>query len=47
MSGLSPSFYVTWLWLQMRQLTQRHDIPLIVDDRLDVALAVDADGLEP
>lgn len=30
----------------MRQLTQEHHIPLIVDDRLDVALAVEADGLE-
>ena len=30
----------------MRQLTQQHHIPLIVDDRLDVALAVEADGLE-
>lgn len=28
----------------MRQLTHQHGIPLIVDDRLDVALAVDADG---
>ena len=28
----------------MRQLTNQHGIPLIVDDRLDVALAVDADG---
>lgn len=34
------------LHLQMRKLTQQHDIPLIVDDRLDVALAVEADGLE-
>ena len=30
--------------MQMRLLTRQHQIPLIVDDRLDVALAVDADG---
>ena len=29
----------------MRRLTRQHGIPLIVDDRLDVALAVEADGL--
>ena len=37
-------FFFLLLRLQMRQLTNQHGIPLIVDDRLDVALAVDADG---
>ena len=31
---------------QMRVLTREHGVPLIVDDRLDVALAVEADGSE-
>lgn len=31
--------------LKMKELTKRHNIPLIINDRLDIALAVDADGL--
>lgn len=30
---------------QLRELTRKHDAPLIINDRLDIALAVDADGL--
>lgn len=30
---------------KLRELTRRYDIPLIVNDRLDLALAVDADGV--
>lgn len=29
----------------LRELTRRHGVPFIVNDRLDVALAVDADGV--
>lgn len=29
----------------IKQITDKHKIPLIVNDRLDVALAIDADGL--
>lgn len=29
----------------LRELTRKHDVPLIINDRLDIALAVDADGL--
>lgn len=29
----------------VRQLTRRHDIPLIVNDRLDIAMMVEADGV--
>ena len=31
--------------LQLRKLTREAKIPLIVNDRLDIALAVDADGV--
>ena len=31
--------------LTVRELTRRHNIPLVINDRLDIALAVDADGL--
>lgn len=31
--------------LQMKRLAASHRIPLIINDRLDIALAVDADGL--
>lgn len=31
--------------LTMKDLTHRYDIPLIINDRLDIALAIDADGL--
>jgi thiamine-phosphate pyrophosphorylase len=29
----------------LRELTRKHDTPFIINDRLDIALAVDADGL--
>ena len=29
----------------LRELSRKYDVPLIVNDRLDIALAVDADGL--
>ncbi|MCR4443200.1 MAG: thiamine phosphate synthase [Peptococcaceae bacterium] len=31
--------------LEMKRLTKKHGIPLIINDRLDIMLAVDADGL--
>ena len=31
--------------IKLRELTARHNIPLIINDRADIALAVDADGL--
>lgn len=31
--------------LKMKELTQRYNVPFIINDRLDIALAVDADGL--
>ena len=31
--------------LQLRLLTSRYGVPLIINDRLDIALAVDADGV--
>ncbi|HIP86189.1 MAG TPA: thiamine phosphate synthase, partial [Aquifex sp.] len=31
--------------LQLRELTKRYNVPLIVNDRIDLALAVDADGV--
>jgi thiamine-phosphate pyrophosphorylase len=31
--------------LQLRELTRRYSVPLIVNDRVDLALAVDADGV--
>lgn len=33
------------LALAVKQVTQRYQVPLIIDDRLDVCLAADADGL--
>lgn len=39
----SRDFYL--LACKMKELTARHHIPLIINDRLDIALAVDADGL--
>jgi len=30
---------------KVKTVTDRHDIPLIVNDRLDIALAIDADGV--
>ncbi|MBI5144367.1 MAG: thiamine phosphate synthase [Candidatus Omnitrophica bacterium] len=29
----------------LKKITKRYDVPLIINDRLDVALAIDADGL--
>lgn len=31
--------------LKMKELTRRYNVPFIINDRLDIALAVDADGL--
>lgn len=31
--------------MRVKKLTQKYDIPLIINDRLDIALAVDADGV--
>lgn len=39
----SSEFYR--LALQVKELTTKYNIPLIINDRLDIALAVDADGL--
>ena len=33
------------LALQVKKITAFHEVPLIINDRLDIALAVDADGL--
>jgi len=33
------------LAIRVKEITSRHHIPLIINDRLDIALAVDADGL--
>jgi thiamine-phosphate pyrophosphorylase len=41
--GSSLDFYNTAL--KMKVLTKKYGIPLIINDRLDVALAIDADGL--
>jgi len=39
----SGEFYE--LALRIRQVTRRKNVPLIINDRLDIALAVDADGV--
>lgn len=39
----SREFYETAL--QVKQVTDKYQLPLIINDRLDIALAVDADGL--
>lgn len=39
----SRVFYETALRVQ--EVTRRHGVPLLINDRLDIALAVDADGL--
>jgi len=39
----SLAFYQTAL--SIKAITDRHHVPLIINDRLDIALAVDADGL--
>ena len=33
------------LGLDVKEITSRHNIPLIINDRVDIALAVDADGV--
>lgn len=33
------------LALQVKELTHKYNVPLIINDRLDIALAIDADGL--
>ena len=33
------------LAFKVKAITDRYDLPLLIDDRLDVALAVDADGV--
>ena len=33
------------LALKVKEITTKHDVPLIINDRVDVALAVDADGV--
>ena len=30
---------------KVKEITDRHDIPLIINDRIDIALAIDADGV--
>jgi len=30
---------------RVKEITDRHDIPLIINDRIDIALAIDADGV--
>ncbi|MEK6534719.1 MAG: thiamine phosphate synthase [Thermodesulfobacteriota bacterium] len=30
---------------RVKEVTDRHDIPLIINDRIDIALAIDADGV--
>lgn len=42
-TATSREFYE--LALRVKELTHRAEIPLIINDRLDIALAVDADGL--
>ncbi|MDI3482023.1 MAG: thiamine-phosphate pyrophosphorylase [Tepidanaerobacteraceae bacterium] len=39
----SREFYK--LALEIKRVTRRYDIPLIINDRVDIALAVDADGV--
>lgn len=42
-TAASRDFYE--LALRVKQMAQRHKVPLIINDRLDIALAVDADGV--
>jgi len=42
-TATSRDFYE--LALRVKAITDRHNVPLIINDRLDIALAVDADGL--
>lgn len=41
--GSSAEFYQTAL--NLKEITQRAEVPLIINDRVDIALAVDADGV--
>lgn len=34
------------LAIKLKEITSHHQIPLIINDRLDIALAVDADGMQ-
>ena len=31
--------------IKVKEVTSRYNVPLIINDRLDIALAIDADGL--
>lgn len=42
-TATSRDFYE--LALRVKAITDRHNVPLIINDRLDIALAVEADGL--
>jgi len=42
-SGDMHRFYADAMWLQ--EIAQAADVPLIINDRVDIALAVDADGV--
>ena len=33
------------LALEVKKITDKYDIPLIINDRVDIALAIDADGV--
>ena len=33
------------LALQVKEITKKYDVPLIINDRVDIALAIDADGV--
>ena len=33
------------LALKVKKITEKHDVPLIINDRVDIALAIDADGV--
>jgi thiamine-phosphate pyrophosphorylase len=40
-----PSRELFTLALELRKLTRKHGVPLIINDRLDIALAAEADGV--
>lgn len=42
-SSSSLEFYK--LAIKIREITKKHEVPLIINDRIDIALAVDADGV--
>ena len=33
------------LALKVKEITQKYNVPLIINDRIDIALAIDADGV--